>query len=121
MGTNYYVHYNICECCERHDVMHVGKSSYGWAFALRVATPEIMAKEWEKEEQKDLPKNFEEWCELFKREDIEIWDEYSREITAEKMIDIITNRKNIKHCDPDGSHCLSNGKGTWDHMVGEYS
>lgn len=36
MGTNYYVHENVCEHCERSDEpLHIGKSSAGWVFALR--------------------------------------------------------------------------------------
>jgi hypothetical protein len=36
MGTNYYVSKNFCECCKRYDKeYHIGKLSYGWAFAFR--------------------------------------------------------------------------------------
>ena len=32
MGTNYYLYYNVCECCGRQDSIHIGKSSCGWRF-----------------------------------------------------------------------------------------
>lgn len=35
MGTNYYWTENVCECCGRKDLIHIGKSSYGWAFSFR--------------------------------------------------------------------------------------
>lgn len=31
---NYYHHTNICSCCKRSDVEHIGKSSYGWSFSF---------------------------------------------------------------------------------------
>lgn len=37
MGTNYYLQKNVCGCCGRPEKqIHIGKSSAGWAFALRV-------------------------------------------------------------------------------------
>jgi len=36
MGTNYYLHFDVCEHCDRSDhVMHIGKSSAGWRFSFR--------------------------------------------------------------------------------------
>ena len=35
MSTNYYLRYNICECCNRFDEIHIGKSSYKWRFLFR--------------------------------------------------------------------------------------
>jgi hypothetical protein len=37
MGTNYYVAYDYCRHCGRFDEeFHIGKSSAGWCFSLRV-------------------------------------------------------------------------------------
>jgi len=36
MGTNYYVTHNYCEHCQRGDKLHIGKSSCGWKFALKI-------------------------------------------------------------------------------------
>ena len=35
MGTNYYIAENHCGCCNRKDLIHIGKSSVGWAFNFR--------------------------------------------------------------------------------------
>jgi len=34
MGTNYYIRYNLCNCCNRYDEIHIGKSSAGWQFSF---------------------------------------------------------------------------------------
>ncbi len=35
MGTNYYLIYNECKCCNRYDEVHLGKSSCGWKFTFQ--------------------------------------------------------------------------------------
>ncbi len=35
MGTNYYLIYNECKCCNRYDEIHLGKSSGGWKFTFQ--------------------------------------------------------------------------------------
>lgn len=35
MGTNYYLKYNECKCCNRFDQIHLGKSSGGWKFTFQ--------------------------------------------------------------------------------------
>lgn len=36
MGTNYYLHQNVCSQCGRSDKqLHIGKSSGGWTFSFR--------------------------------------------------------------------------------------
>jgi hypothetical protein len=36
MGTNYYLHRNVCDHCKRGDPpLHIGKSSAGWTFSFR--------------------------------------------------------------------------------------
>ena len=35
MGTNYYIIYNECKCCNRHDKLHLGKASGGWKFSFQ--------------------------------------------------------------------------------------
>lgn len=34
MGTNYYYRYNTCNCCQRYEELHIGKSSGGWTFSF---------------------------------------------------------------------------------------
>ena len=39
MSTNYYVHYDKCESCDyQRERLHIGKSSAGWCFSLRIHT-----------------------------------------------------------------------------------
>ncbi len=36
MGTNFYLHSGICECCGKADeIHHIGKSSMGWKFLFK--------------------------------------------------------------------------------------
>lgn len=133
MGTNYYftpAHAGPCEHCGRSDateVLHIGKSSAGWVFALHV-----------------IPENgihdLEDWVRLFPTGRIR--DEYGQDVTAEEMVDTITKRagRGFARCDaafhrdnfseegPNGllrhrinQYCTKHGAGTWDCMPGEFS
>jgi hypothetical protein len=137
MGTNYYLHQNVCEVCGRGDEpRHIGKSSSGWCFALRVYPDDGI---------NDLP----DWIPLFMSGTI--LDEYLDNISFEEMMTRITQRV----CDAqypqsgpfgynseeeflaenhairgpnglarqilDGRHCTGHGEGTWDLMLGEFS
>jgi len=82
MGTNYYVHYNICECCDRFDELHIGKSSSGlqaypkdpWAPSEPV-TPIGEILSWQ------------DWRRFFAEVPHETWDEYGRRISDDEVID----------------------------------
>ena len=138
MGTNFYVRFEPCKTCGRSDEeYHIGKSSGGWCFTLHVEpdeninTLEDVKKIWEKSGSK-------------------IYDEYGGEISSEKMMEIITDRKwkrkkfmpdgwykseeefyeknhavkgpngLVRH-KIDGDHCIGHGEGTWDYITGEFS
>jgi len=128
MGTNYYLKTAPCECCGLHDernTMHIGKSSYGWCFALHVgkwlndtdAAPEAHS--------------LEDWQALWGREGWVIIDEYEKIIEPEEMLRIIMMRGGQygyakegyeagRHT-IDGKHCLGHGPGTYDYIAGEFS
>jgi len=72
MGTNYYYTTNLLEL----DPIHIGKSSYGWAFALHIY-PDI--------------RTLNDWIEKWKTG--QIYDEYGREIAHEAMMSLILNRQ----------------------------
>jgi hypothetical protein len=80
MGTNYYVrdYSEYCEHCGRGmKEIHLGKSSAAWCFALHIYP------------EKGI-KNLEDILSFIKNK--EIIDEYSRQVSVDDFIDIVTNR-----------------------------
>jgi len=99
MGTNYYVQKNYCECCKRHDLEHIGKSSFGWAFSFRGYRYAPAA------EYADLD-SWRKWKEYLK--DQQIVDEYGDYIDYADFVNLVetvksptfvndTGRKNKSH------------------------
>ena len=115
MGTNYYLHKNkvepcpTCGRCDSKKPTHIGKSSYGWMFALHVGFDNIMS--------------LEDWVKEFEKPDNVIKDEYGRVITKEEMIRIITQRNptNIELIRHNDKFCVGHGPGTWDLIIGDFS
>ena len=156
MGCNYYLHRNVCPTCDTPpgEPLHIGKSSAGWCFALRVDRSD--PDPWDDEPVEEI-KTFDDWVRLFNESDSVIKDEYDRVVSVEDMISIISRRefhtdssrfdepydasrgpytswadfhsKNGSKPGPngllrqrvDGRHCIANGEGTWDYVVGEFS
>ena len=138
MGTNYYCHNIPCAYCGRaNEPIHIGKSSAGWCFALRIH-PDLGIH------------NLPEWEEFWVGKIIK--DEYGREIHPVDLLAIITARysptspeihppfgypnwdefhrsnhsmrgpKNLLRCVVGGkSKCVGHGKGTWDLFESEFS
>lgn len=138
MGTNFYLHKNVCSHCERSDPpKHIGKSSGGWTFALHVYPEEGI---------RDLS----DWIPLF--EDVKvnvIKNEYGQKLTADEMRVTIIERSwkspdgvpigydswesfyDSNHSEPgpsglmrakiDKRRVIGHGDGTWDLIVGEFS
>lgn len=46
MGTNYYVETNYCNCCGRHDKLHIGKKSCGHPFVFYTGWSFKSAETW---------------------------------------------------------------------------
>jgi hypothetical protein len=138
MGTNYYLRrpakraafgrvYVTSET--KPDDLHIGKSSAGWCFGLRVYPGEP-----------DKPQNLDEWRAAFAMGTIV--DEYGSECTATEMIRCIelrahhaggcdwtpaTYERNQGEPGPRGlvrhkigGLCVAHGEGTYDIMVGEF-
>jgi len=76
MGTNYYHETNICECCQRCDVTHIGKSSYGWMFTFHGT---------------DTIRSWAEWKEALKSGRIR--DEYGELVTAERFGELVEAKR----------------------------
>jgi hypothetical protein len=135
MGTNYYVRSQPpCEHCGReYDAIHIGKSSAGWCFGLRVY-PEMGIN------------SLEDWQAYWQGKHIE--DEYGKEISHSDMLERITMRSrpdtgtpypyksweqffaenqaewgpnNLLRHRMDGRFCIGHGSGPWDLMGTDFS
>ena len=139
MGTNYYAviesEMGACPTCGRDGHLvekrwHIGKSSYGWCFALHIGS----------EREPHIPESLEAWKSTWKSS-IRIENEYGETMTLESMEKIITGRDH-PHANKDrdwfisnhavpgpnnlarhslGDHCIGHGEGTWDLITGEFS
>lgn len=135
MGTNYYLHdREPCPHCGREfPGKHIGKSSWGWCFGLRVI-PE------------DGINTLDDWRREWSRPGAYIVDEYGDRKSAEEMERCIVDRKRNRQRSNwigasesryrreyfsgpngllrhriDGRHCVGHGEGTWDYIAGEFS
>ena len=132
MGTNYYFYENDMQ--EESDALHIGKSSAGWCFSLRIH-PNLGIH--------DLP----DWIKKFNEPNTRIKDEYDEITSVEEMLQIITNRSwdnkrvpipymdwtefhkdNHSQSGPKGlirakidGFCIGHGEGTWDLIIREFS
>lgn len=78
MGTNYYLIRETCPHCHSEERLHIGKSSAGWDFTLRV--------------HEDGPKNLEDWIRRFLANGVKIFDEYGKEVSVQDMLKVILVR-----------------------------
>jgi hypothetical protein len=136
MGTNYYLHIVGI----KPEVLHIGKSAYGWCFSLHVYPERDIYS------LKDYEFMFEHYFWMY------IKDEYGETIPVKEMLSIIKDRKypmpfgetrwdigyykdeddfhaknssqrgpnNLLRHQIDGRYCVGHGEGTWDH-IGEFS
>lgn len=115
MGTNYYVKSEVCEYCNRSDEdLHIGKSSAGWCFSLRVY-PDMNIH------------NLDDWKQYLNSIDNVVEDEYGDIVSFDKLMSTITERSwkgspdNLLRHDIDDRHCIGHGNGTYDYMIGDFS
>lgn len=103
MGTNYYMLTDVCPHCGRPaERKHIGKSSAGWAFGLRIYPDEGI-------------NTLEDWKRVWAGQVIE--DEYERRLSVDELLNIITVRG-------DPGKLLRRerqGEGTWDYVPYEFS
>lgn len=112
MGTNYYLTRDTCPCCGQSPFrIHIGKSSVGWAFALHI-----------------IPRaginGLEDWKSLWLWSDMQIVDEYGRELEPEQMARVITERSHpngLKRAEVDHVTCIANSRHTYDYIIGDFS
>ena len=81
MGTNYYLESTPpCKCCHRvHNGKHIGKSSAGWRFALRIYPEQGI-------------NTFYDWMKILSKEDVVIKNEYGDQVSFSDLVDNILNR-----------------------------
>lgn len=130
MGTNYYLDIPAgpaCPTCHHQEpskTLHIGKSSGGWVFALRVY-PELGIN------------TLRDWFSVLTEGNIR--DEYGSFVPMFKMISVITDRYwahgHPDNLDPhaehgpngllrnrvDGTHCVGHGPGTYDYFASDFS
>lgn len=137
MGKNYYVALQPpCECCGRpYEEKHIGKSSAGWCFSLRVYPDEGI-------------NTLQDWQKFWEGKTIK--NEYGDVVSEAEMLDAITNRSssndwsktpymysswsdfhNQNHSQQgdkgllrhrvDNRFCIGHGEGTYDYLIGEFS
>jgi hypothetical protein len=98
MSTNYYVY--LADGTDESEVLHIGKSSMGWVFSLRVY-PERGIR------------TLYDWLPILLDSQNAIRDEYGRDITVTEILRTITVRDR-------NSHTLIHGEGTWDYCDYEF-
>ena len=133
MGTNYYWYKNkLCPTCQQatSEPKHIGKSSSGWCFSLKVHPDESI-------------NGLGTWEILWALEGSYIKNQYGERIDREEMSRIIRDRTwerkhllghgfhelNNSEDGPNGllrhrvngRHCIGHGAGTWDLIVGDFS
>lgn len=141
MGTNYYWTRtdNHCAHCNRFDViekLHIGKSSAGWCFSLRVYPKRTEAHDY------GIPApitSLDDWKKLWASGGI-ITDEYGEVMSPEGMLAVITERRwkdlldheyaehralrgpnNLLRHRLDDGMTVGHGEGTWDCVDAEFS
>lgn len=104
MGTNYYLHRNICGCCKRYDRYHIGKSSAGWQFTFR-------AYDYE-----DAPlriRNYRDWQDEILEDGIKIFDEYGGELKWTEFLTLVERKRS------EPRNHASEYPGEYDYVDGE--
>lgn len=93
MGTNFYLHYDVCEHCRQGKrALHIGKSSVGWKFSLHVVP-------WyDMDDGRDAKDggidSLEKWQAEWAKPGTRISNEYDpyAPISIDEMMEIITER-----------------------------
>lgn len=113
MGTNYYLIRECCPHCNRgNDRIHIGKSSAGWCFSLRV-------------HDDDGIMSLDDWETQWSQPNTRIVDEYGEHVSVEHMRSRILERAwsgpgGLKR-HPIDNFCIGHGDGTYDLIQGEFS
>lgn len=69
MSTNYYARYNVCDCCNRYDEVHIGQS-----YRALQTQPALGIRSWTA------------WCTFLNTEGVQVFDEYDRQLDVAEFI-----------------------------------
>ncbi len=118
MGTNYYLRHSVAHCptCDCEKGFHLGKSSGGWRFSLRVYPD----------------KGIHDWNDVFQYVSLElnkgyfIADEYGRPLILADWVPIVTRRSDTRgewaEHTLDGDHCIGRHPTLpIDYIIGDFS
>lgn len=105
MGTNYRVSLNHCECCNRSDKIHIGKSSWGWAFNFQGYDGQYGYIEDDDNKSLKVPEDFQlkswkQWKEYLK--DKPIIDEYGDPVSYDDFVEMVETYKAPEFVREDG-------------------
>lgn len=141
MGTNFYVVGEACKHCGRSDPRrHIGKSSVGWVFSLHIYPDEGINTfdDWKLILLGNIYKIEDEYGNEFDplqmmkiiadrkaKNGDEKWDKPPYGYASWGVFHLENHSMKgphglLRHV-PDGYHCLGNGDGTFDYMIGDFS
>lgn len=114
MGTNYYIRFNICDCCDRYDELHIGKSSVGWQFTFHaIDNSQILLREFDPKymllddnETTIKISSFQEWKSFIEKYVVEfktakIFNEYDEEEDVQELLGLIELKRSEKNHQAD--------------------
>lgn len=132
MSTNFFLVPPQCPCCGHQDKsIHLGKSSVGWTFGLRIRPD-------------DNINNWNDIVSLIKEKQADYWqiqDEYGTPFSFAQFSYVVCERQgkrasfspswlaqnyamegpnNLVRRLIDGQHCVGHGDGTYDYLVGSF-
>jgi hypothetical protein len=106
VGTNYYMIYNKCNCCDRFDKAHIGKITGRWQFCFQSVHPEISYYAPDgclavSDPKYIIVNSWKDWEEFLQLKENVINDEYGRRVTyweLKKIVqDSMKNKNNKSH------------------------
>ena len=105
MGTNYYCRYNYCPECGSSEELHIGKSSAGWPFQLRIHPDKGIS-------------NIGDWLAFLAKDGVVIFNEYGDCVGLKKFLRVIADRKRGDKVQPGAT---PSQEGPWDYNNHEFS
>lgn len=131
MGTNYYFRYNICDCCDRYDQLHIGKSSYGWKFLFHAVDEYIDPRTLDPKEAlldnddtRIVISSFQHWKKFIEKfvsefKTAKIYDEYNCDIEPDEFFKMLNNKQGKSHYTETKSGFIDSEG--YDFVDGEFS